>query len=86
MARLGVTVAVVEKVLNHQSGSFGGIVSTYQKYQFEPEKRAALELWSAEVGRIVGAWPGKADRGSSLKPSSVSTLEPVLLQPLGCGS
>jgi Phage integrase family len=41
-ARLGIALSVIEKLLAHTSGSFGGI---YQRYQFAAEKRAATEAW-----------------------------------------
>ena len=53
LQRLGVALHVIEKVLNHASGSFAGIVSTYQRHEFEPEKRAALDRWATHVERIV---------------------------------
>jgi hypothetical protein len=40
--RLGVRIETVEKILNHASGSFRGIVGVYQKYDFASEKREAL--------------------------------------------
>ena len=42
MARLGVNLLVIEKILNHVSGSFGGIVGVYQRHSFADEKRAAM--------------------------------------------
>jgi integrase len=54
MAALGVQLPVIEKVLNHVSGSFGGIVSVYQKHEYVEEKRAALERWALHVERLVG--------------------------------
>jgi integrase len=53
MARIGVQLPVIEKVLNHRSGSFAGIVGVYQRHDFANEKRAALEAWGREVERIV---------------------------------
>jgi integrase len=55
MARLGVSLAVIEKVLNHVSGSFAGIVGVYQRHEFADEKRAALQQWADHVERLVGA-------------------------------
>lgn len=49
MARLGVSIAVVEKVLNHVSGTFAGIVGVYQRHDFADEKREALTLWAEHV-------------------------------------
>ncbi|MDF0488826.1 tyrosine-type recombinase/integrase [Sphingomonas sp. H39-1-10] len=53
MARLKHPVAVVEKVLNHISGSFRGIVGVYQLYDFADEKRAALADWASHVERVT---------------------------------
>ena len=53
MARLGVNLPVIEKVLNHSSGSFGGIVGVYQRHDFADEKRRALERWGAHVADLV---------------------------------
>ena len=52
MASLGVRIETVEKILNHASGSFRGIVGVYQKYDFASEKRAALDLWGANVAAL----------------------------------
>jgi integrase len=54
MARLGVSLPVIEKILNHSSGSFRGVVGVYQRHSFADEKRAALDLWGAHVARLVG--------------------------------
>jgi integrase len=53
MARLGISLSVIEKVLNHVSGSFAGIVGVYQRHEFADEKRAALEKWAEHVERLV---------------------------------
>ena len=57
MARLGVNLPVIEKVLNHQSGSFAGIVGVYQRHSFADEKRHALAAWGAHVERILTGAP-----------------------------
>ena len=53
MARLGINLPVIERVLNHVSGSFGGIVGVYQRHEFSDEKRRALDSWGAHVERLV---------------------------------
>jgi integrase len=53
MARLGINLPVIEKVLNHTSGSFAGIVGVYQRHDFADEKRRALERWGAHVADLV---------------------------------
>lgn len=53
MARLGIPVRVTEAVLNHVSGTAGGIVSVYQRHDYADEKRAALDGWARFVGDLV---------------------------------
>jgi integrase len=57
MARLGVDLVVIEKTLNHVRGSFGGIVSVYQKFKYEDATRRALEVWAAHVEALVSGAP-----------------------------
>ena len=53
MARLGVQLPVIEKVLNHSSGSFAGIVGVYQHHSFAIEKAKALALWGQHVAGLA---------------------------------
>ncbi len=53
MAGLGVALPVVEKILNHTSGSFGGVAGVYQRFAFSNEKRAALDAWARRLDAIV---------------------------------
>ena len=62
MARLNINLPVIEKVLNHSSGSFAGIVGVYQKHTFAEEKRKALETWGAFVSDLVSGKPDKVVR------------------------
>jgi integrase len=57
LARIGVNLPVIEKVLNHASGSFAGIVAVYQKHHFSDEKRAALEAWGQHIDALVSRKP-----------------------------
>jgi hypothetical protein len=52
MARLGVDLHVIERCLNHISGSFGGVVGVYQKHRFEDGMRRAMAAWGAHVERL----------------------------------
>jgi Site-specific recombinase XerD len=58
MARLGIAVRVTEAVLNHVSGTGGGIVAVYQRHDYADEKRRALDAWAGLVAEIVR---GKAE-------------------------
>jgi integrase len=53
MARLGINLPTIEKILNHASGSFGGIVGVYQRHDFAQEKRQALEVWGRHVFELI---------------------------------
>jgi integrase len=55
MARLGIQLPVIEKVLNHTSGSFRGVVGVYQRHGFSEEKRTALDTWARHVLSIIGS-------------------------------
>lgn len=52
MARQGISLPVIERILNHTSGSFAGVVAVYQRYAFDEEKRQALQLWGSYVDRL----------------------------------
>ena len=49
LQRLGVRLEVTEAVLNHVSGSRGGIAGVYQRHDWAAEKRAALDAWANHV-------------------------------------
>jgi integrase len=68
MARIGVTLPTIERVLNHKSESFAGIVGVYQRHDFAAEKRAALQRWADHVEGIVKGV--SADKVVSLRPRS----------------
>ena len=53
LQRLGVRLDVTEAVLNHISGSRGGIAGVYQRHDWAAEKRAALDAWATHVRSIV---------------------------------
>lgn len=45
MARLGIAPYVVEKVLNHISGTISGVAAVYNRYGYDAERRDALVKW-----------------------------------------
>jgi integrase len=55
MAALGVNLPVIERCLNHVSGSFAGIVGVYQRHDFADEMRAAMERWGRHVASIASS-------------------------------
>ena len=59
MQKLGISVPVVEKALNHVSGTFRGIVGVYQQHDYADEVAIALQRWADRVDEIVGGKPAK---------------------------
>lgn len=62
MARLGIAVRVTEAVLNHISGTGGGIVAVYQRHDYADEKRQALDAWGSYVMQLVEGKPDNVVR------------------------
>lgn len=65
LQRLGVRFEVTEAVLNHVSGSKGGVAGVYQRHNWADEKRTALDAWAKELERILKG--SKADNVVSIK-------------------
>jgi integrase len=55
MARLGVPPHVADKVLNHQTGTISGVAAVYQRHEFLPERKDALERWGSHVASLLKA-------------------------------
>ena len=72
MARFGSALPVIERVLNHVSGSFGGIVGVYQRHEFTEEKREAIERWADFVVSTVA---GKEDLAGGPHARNEKTVE-----------
>jgi integrase len=49
MAQLGVQPHVIERVLNHISGSQAGVAGVYNRFGYLPEKRQALDAWADHI-------------------------------------
>jgi hypothetical protein len=62
LQRLGIRTEVIERALNHRSGVFRGIVSTYQTHDFADEVRIALQRWTDHVEQIISGKPAKVVR------------------------
>src|SRR5262245_55006792 len=60
LARLGVSLPVVERILGHTSGSFRGVVGIYQRFDFADAKRQALEAWGDHIASLVSNKMNKA--------------------------
>jgi integrase len=53
MAQLGIQPHVIERVLNHISGSQSGVAGIYNRYGYLDEKRDALETWARHIEELV---------------------------------
>lgn len=53
MQRLGVRFEVTEAILNHVSGAKSGVAGVYQRYDWGPEKRSALDAWAAHIAKLL---------------------------------
>ena len=62
MARLGVAPHVADKILNHQAGTISGVAAVYQRHEFLPERRDALERWGAHVAHITAEPSGELQK------------------------
>jgi integrase len=57
MARLNFPPHVVDKVLNHLSGTIRGVAAVYNRFEYIEERRAALEAWGKLVQSLVTPAP-----------------------------
>jgi integrase len=53
LAALGVRLEVTEKLLNHVSGSLGGIVGVYQRHDYIDEMCEAMEKWEVRLAALL---------------------------------
>src|ERR1700730_54630 len=67
MAGLGVALPVVERLLNHISGSFGGVAGIYQRFAFADEKADALDRWARH---LEGLTSGEASNVTPIRAQS----------------
>jgi integrase len=58
MARMNIPPHVVDKVLNHVSGTIRGVAAVYNRFAYLNERRSALEAWGAYITRLVSPAPG----------------------------
>ncbi len=58
LGRLGVAPHVVERILNHVSGSFRGVAGVYNRFHYLPEMRDGLERWAQYIEKLTGGRSG----------------------------
>jgi integrase len=67
MARIGVVLPVIEKVLAHRGGTFGGVAGIYQRHSFLPEMAAALQRWADHVEGLASGRKSASGRVVDLR-------------------
>ena len=55
MDELGVSIATIEAILGHLTGTRGGIVGVYNRGDYRARATEALELWGRRVLEISAA-------------------------------
>jgi integrase len=53
MARLNIAPHVVDRILNHVSGTIRGVAAVYNRHAYLEERKSALEAWSHYVESLV---------------------------------
>ncbi len=53
LQRLGVSIPVIEQLLNHVSGTRAGIVGVYNRHSYFPEMKQAVDLWDAHITQLT---------------------------------
>lgn len=53
MARLGIAPHVVDRVLGHTAGTIRGVAAVYNRFEYLPERKAALEAWGRYIESLV---------------------------------
>lgn len=53
LAGLGTAIHVLEKLLNHTSGTISGVAAIYNRHEYFDERKRALEAWESRLGQII---------------------------------
>jgi integrase len=74
MAALRIAPHVVDKILNHSTGKIAGVAKIYNRYEYAPEREAALEAWGRHVESLIRPTPSNvrrsaASRGTIIEPA-----------------
>ena len=53
LAELGVAPHVIERLLNHVTGTISGVAAIYNRNKYEKETREAIELWEHKLQELI---------------------------------
>ena len=70
LAELGIPQIVAEKVLNHAERNV--LVKTYDRHEYAPEKRGALERWALRLREIIEPPPANVVRMKGRRNAAAS--------------
>ena len=65
MQKLNVRFEVTEALLNHVSGSKSGVAGIYQRHDWGPEKRIAMDKWADKLAALVAPIDPLNERGDA---------------------
>jgi integrase len=54
MAKLAIPPHVVDRVLNHVSGTIRGVAAIYNRHSYSEERKTALKAWGRHVETLIG--------------------------------
>lgn len=57
MAKLNIAPHIVDRILNHVSGTIRGVAAVYNRHAYIEERKAALDAWSRYVESLVRPGP-----------------------------
>jgi len=55
MAKLNVAPHVVDRILNHVSGTIRGVAAVYNRHAYIEERKAALDAWGGYIEKLVAS-------------------------------
>jgi integrase len=55
IAELGVPPHVLERLLNHATGTISGVAAVYNRFAYKDEMRNAVELWETRLWQIINS-------------------------------
>jgi integrase len=58
LQKLGTRLEVIEALLNHVSGTRSGIVGVYQRYNYQPELKTAVQKWQEHLHALLSTTQG----------------------------
>jgi len=80
LAELGTAPHVADRLLNHVSGTIRGVAAVYQRYEFLPEREAAMSAWASWV-MTAAAPPTQRKARTQRRPSRKPAISPGGLSP-----